>query len=818
MRVFSSSAAIFTVMVSILGALGYLSGLEELGRINKNFIPMAPSTIACFLFLGISILVLNSTGPSKAKSSILMMVSFLVAVFGILEVAGYFSGLDLNFEDVLVPDFGVLGEVPIARMSPVTGVLFFLSGSALISFLLPISLVKSSLIRYYLVNGIGIFVLLLSLIFCLAYLYGSPFLYGQGTTVPMALTTAVGFLFLSFSILSLEKTSFLKRLTDERSTRGILLRYILPFSILMVIVGSLVTLPLPNMSGGNHAFLSASLTVFIAVITSLLATAISKRLGNVIDKLAEQKKESEIRYIELEKASRDKEESFYKTIGDNSPLAIYVSTGKEQLGNYVNKTFIKIFGYTLEDVPTIEDWWPLAYPDEEYRKQIACEWARKASFAIETKSEIIPMEAVVTCKDGSRKTISWSFVSNGDQNWAFGLDLTESKKSEEALRRSQKMESLGQLTGGVAHDFNNMLGVILGNNELLKRKVGNNPEALEFINQIDEGGRRGAEITRKLLMFSRQGPSHSQLVDISQTIQGMQSLIQKSLTPKIKVESSFIDNLWVTNIDRGDLEDSILNLSLNARDAMPEGGSLTIEASNKVLDEQYARMNPDSVAGEYVMLIISDTGTGMSPEVKEQIFQPFFSTKEKSKGTGLGLSMVYGFVQRSGGHIQIYSELGRGTTFRLYFPKAMEGVVETASSSMEAEVDPPHGNETVLVVDDEEPLLRIAASFLVSLDYKVMTASNGKQALEILKDKSHQIDLVFSDVVMPGGVDGYDLGLEVLNSYPSIKVLLTSGFTSKREDAVNGDRPLMAKLSNSILDKPYKRSELAVALRKTLDV
>ena len=291
-----------------------------------------------------------------------------------------------------------------------------------------------------------------------------------------------------------------------------------------------------------------------------------------------------------------------------------------------------------------------------------------------------------------------------------------------ALRYSQKMEEIGQLTGGVAHDFNNMLGVIMGNLDLLRDRVGNDSKALKFVDAAYRGVERGASITKKLLSFSREEPQTQTLTNVNQFISGMKEMIAKSLTPQIRVETNLADDIWPVNIDPGELEDMLLNLSLNARDAMPDGGVLVIETGNKTLDEVYTEANPGSAIGDHTMICVSDTGCGMSKEMIQHIFEPFFTTKSIHRGTGLGLSMVYGFVQRSHGHIKVYSEPGSGTTFRIYLPRAdvHSGTLERPHPRDEEAL--PRGEETVLVVDDEKDLIDVAVSYLNSLGYKTLTA------------------------------------------------------------------------------------------------
>ncbi|MEP3245822.1 MAG: transporter substrate-binding domain-containing protein [Sneathiella sp.] len=388
---------------------------------------------------------------------------------------------------------------------------------------------------------------------------------------------------------------------------------------------------------------------------------------------------------------------------------------------------------------------------------------------------------------------------------------------EQQLRHSQKMDAVGQLTGGIAHDFNNILAIILGNLELLHESL-NKERDNEAKGRIDAalmGTRRGADLTRKLLNFSRNDTEGAKCINVNEFVQNLEGLLKKSLTVTIDIEFELSDELWTVDVDPGDLQDALINLSINARDAMPEGGSLVFSTQNKILDTDYARLNPQAKAGEYVMLSVSDTGQGMSSDIKEHVFEPFFTTKAQGKGTGLGLSMVYGFVKRSQGHIEIYSEIDEGTTFKIYLPRA-EQEKRQRFKSQAREHNLPGGSESILVVDDEEILVHIAVSHLNSLGYKTMTAHNVDEALRLLKSE-HKFDLLFSDVVMPGGAGGFELAQEARALHPELKVLLTSGFAKTRNKAQGRKSPEVAEFSGSMLAKPYSKEELAIVVRRVID-
>ena len=378
------------------------------------------------------------------------------------------------------------------------------------------------------------------------------------------------------------------------------------------------------------------------------------------------------------------------------------------------------------------------------------------------------------------------------------------------------MEVLGQLTGGIAHDFNNILGVVMGNLELIREMVAGDSTILKRVDTALRGVGRGQDITKKLLGFSRQTPYGRQKVSVNRSIENMRELIAKSLTASIEIENRLADDLWQVDVDPGDLEDAILNLALNAKDAMSRGGGiLIIETANRVLDEDHARPNASGQAREFVMVSVSDTGAGMSPEVREKAFEPFFSTKEEGRGTGLGLSMVYGFAQRSGGHINIDSTEDEGTTVCIYLPRAQGDITERQTTNRMQE-KLAGGAETILVVDDEEALAELAVTHLERLGYKTLMATSPAQALKIIKDKQH-IDLLFCDVIMPGGMDGYQLALAVHKVRPDLKILLTSGFTSEKKEYTDDEGAIVSRLSANLLNKPYRRSELAVSVRAMLD-
>lgn len=393
-------------------------------------------------------------------------------------------------------------------------------------------------------------------------------------------------------------------------------------------------------------------------------------------------------------------------------------------------------------------------------------------------------------------------------------DVTESVHAEEALRRSQKMEAVGQLTGGIAHDFNNILGIVMGNLEILQQTTAQDAKSAERIEKALKGIQRGADLTKKLLRFSRLDAHETEITNVNTIIEGIESLIAKSLTVSIDVKLCLTKDVWPVIVDVGDFEDAILNLAINARDAMPAGGALRIETANVKRNEQNSQNHPGRAFGEYVLISVSDTGVGMTSRVAAKVFEPFYTTKEEGKGTGLGLSMVYGFVQRSGGFVNFDTQPGKGTTFCIFLPRTTQDFEHDTPVIASSEL--PNGTETILVVDDEPNLAETAALTLRALGYSVYTATDGDQALAMLS--AHQeIKLLFTDAVMPGPKDGYQLALTAAADYPSLRILLTSGFMKMRKIYINSGHPRIDKLTQSLLYKPYGQAELAKAIRQALD-
>jgi PAS domain S-box-containing protein len=415
-------------------------------------------------------------------------------------------------------------------------------------------------------------------------------------------------------------------------------------------------------------------------------------------------------------------------------------------------------------------------------------------------------------KDGRAIPLAWTGIwSEADeQHFFIGRDMRERNAAEERLRRSQRLEAVGQLTGGLAHDFNNLLTVVIGNLDLLQESLGADPTAADHAARALKAAMRGAALTKQLLAFARRQPLDAKVIDINERVTATMDLLRRTLGEEIEVKTALAPDLWSATADPSQLETALVNLAINARDAMPKGGRLAIETANKQIDEIYVAKSFDANPGDYVMLAVSDTGHGMPPEIVARVFEPFFTTKPAGKGTGLGLSMVYGFVRQSQGHVQIYSEVGHGTSVRIYLPRAATAVAPAAPEPVPEAMPRARAGERILAVEDNSEVRRVVVAQLAELGYSVVEAANGEAGLDMLK-RGEAADLLFSDVVMPGGMTGFELARAARALRPNLKVLLTSGFPR----TANGDEP--AAEFGALLVKPYRRAELATKIRQAID-
>lgn len=416
------------------------------------------------------------------------------------------------------------------------------------------------------------------------------------------------------------------------------------------------------------------------------------------------------------------------------------------------------------------------------------------------------------CRNGNLRTIMFSVATEVDKSifYLVGRDMTDQRLMEDALRQSQKMDALGQMTGGIAHDFNNMLAIIIGTLDLLRRRLDRGDRNVEkYVESALDGAKRAATLTQRLLAFARQQPLSPQSIDANRLIAGMADLLNRTLGETNRIETVLAAGLWQAVVDPSQLENVILNLAVNARDAMPHGGKLTLETANAHVDDAYARDHAIA-PGQYVMLAVSDTGCGMSPDVVAKAFDPFFTTKAVGQGTGLGLSQVFGVARQSGGHVKIYSEVGHGTTIKLYLPRAYGAAQSVAAKKMPERVKSGDVTETIMVVEDEDRVRDFAVEALRDLGYSVVPAAGGLEALHLL-GTDQEIDLLFTDIIMPD-LTGRQLVDAIREKRPQLKVLYMTGY-SRNAIVHNG----VLDPGTNLLAKPFTMDQLADSVRRVLD-
>jgi PAS domain S-box-containing protein len=506
---------------------------------------------------------------------------------------------------------------------------------------------------------------------------------------------------------------------------------------------------------------------------------------------------------QLQRAERETKEMLTAII-DASPVAI-VCLAADRTVLLWSRAAQQIFGYTAEE--TVGRPYSLVPPGQESKAEydalmeraLAGETLRDIRVTRRRKDGVlvdISFDAAAIREAGQVKAIAYALV-----------DITERNKLESQLRQSQKLDAIGQLTGGVAHDFNNVLSVVTGTIDLLADGVADRPDLAAIAKLIGEAADRGAELTGRLLAFARRQPLQPRITDIRVAAEEAANLLRPTLGEQIEIEWRLQHDAWRALVDPTQLVTAILNLAVNARDVMPEGGKLTIETGNAMLDEAYASAHSEVRPGAYVMLAVSDTGPGIPAALHDKVFEPFFTTKEVGKGTGLGLSMVYGFVKQSGGHIKLYSEEGHGTTFKIYLPRAgdVAGVAEPEQvQSVEG------GHETLLVVEDDPAVRSSVTVQLDSLGYKTIMAHNAEQALRLI-DSGAEFDLLFTDVIMSGAMNGRRLAEEAVKRRRPLRVLFTSGYT---ENAIVHHGRLDPDVL--LLAKPYRKADLARMIRLAL--
>jgi PAS domain S-box-containing protein len=502
----------------------------------------------------------------------------------------------------------------------------------------------------------------------------------------------------------------------------------------------------------------------------------------------------------------DHEEMFRLITENAADMIAVVSADGQRL--YNSPSYYKVLGYTAEDLIASSAFEQI-HPEDQQRVRQASEEAR-------TRGVGRRIEYRVRHKDGSWRNLesTASTIRNAagkvDKLVIVNRDITDRKRLEEQFRQSQKMEAVGRLSGGIAHDFNNLLGVMIGFCEILQEQVMQDPVLSDSVSEILKAGNKAAALTRQLLAFSRQQVLEPTVLELNRTISEIEKMLNRIIGEDIELATTLDSTLRRVKADEGQIEQVILNLAVNARDAMPDGGKLLIETKNIQIDERFAASFPYPVkAGAYVLLSVSDSGMGMDSTTQAHMFEPFFTTKEKGKGTGLGLATVYGIVKQSGGYIDVASELGRGTTFKIYLPRVDQEATPQIRKTQDRQFTGT--GKTLLIVEDEESLLKATCRLLEGFGYNLLQATCGADALRISEHYSHKIDLILADVVMPG-MSGPELIEQLKEKRPDIKVVYMSGYTGQavgRSEVFSPNAPFLLK--------PFSRADLGKKLSAALD-
>lgn len=786
MREPASAPILIRAAAGALGALalavlaGWTFEIDALKSVLPGANSMKVNTALGFLLMAVALWFAASERTDKIAVLARLWAPILVAAIGALAIFEYAANINLGIDELLFRDdapFGARG-----RMSAITAIAFMLFSG---SFWIPGARTPFNNTAFLTVATAG---LAISMLAAIGYLYQLPLLYRPLPVSAIAVHTAFGLVAAFAGVFAMRADIGWLGLFRAEGVAGVFGRQILPAVILVPLVLGWLALAIvrAHWVDGLTALALAALANM-----SILALVLS-RAGQALGAL-----ETTLR----------RREHIYEAITNDALDAFMLADSDGRILDW-NPQAERIFGWSRAEVigRIVRE---VIMPPEA--REAYAEGLKRYKAGGQYDNFGRRIEVQVVRRDDTRlqaELIAIPIKQGDDLFFAlFCRDLTELKRAEEQLRQAQKMEAVGRLTGGIAHDFNNTLTAVITMLDSVLTRV---PEALRpRIETALNAADRAAAMIKQLLAFSRKQVLTPSRLDLNDIVSRTSEVLRRTLGERIQISLLLGGGLPEALADAAQVESALLNLSINARDAMPEGGKLTIETALVELDQAYVAHNPDVTAGAYAMIAVSDTGAGMSAETLQRAFEPFFSTKDVDRGTGLGLSMVHGFAKQSGGHVKIYSELGLGTTVRLYLPLAYAGdaVAETDNGAARAEFG---GSETVLLVEDN-PLVRSSArAALRDLGYTVLEAANGHEALAVLRT-GEPVDLLFTDIVMPE-ITGVELATEAARVHPSLRVLFTSGYT---DSAIAQNGQLVP--GAPFLSKPYRTRDLAARVREALD-
>lgn len=771
---FVAGAALGVTSLGVAVMVGWLLELDLLRQIAPRLSTMKFNTALCFALAG-GALYLGRGDPGLRSAA--GCLSLLVLGLSGATLAQYPTGADLGIDQLLMKDPGLDLATP-GRMSVITAVGFVLFSALL---LLRLGTAGGGRIGHVIGCTVGLTIAALALV---GYLYGVRLLYQPVPSTSIAVHTAAGLLVLFAAELLTRPQDGWVGLFFRGDSVGSSARTILPLLFLLPVLFGWVGI----LGMGADMYGAHTLVAWVVVATVLIvgggAVLAFRRAAGLNDELRRQQ-------LALSTMLENSLDALV-VVGAGGTVLQWNTEAERVFGRLRGEAV----GASLTDliVPPgaesslsslIASLTPDAYGRVAGRRQVV--------EALDAEGRVFPMDVTAVP------------VSDDERGWVyycFGRDLSEQRALEDQLRQAQKMEAVGQLTGGIAHDFNNLLTVVIGSIDLLAARLRDGDRALA--EQALRSAESGATLVHRLLAFSRRQTLAPQPIDVNALVQGMHDLLSRTLGERIDIRTVAEPGAWHVLADPGQLENALLNMAVNARDAMEGAGVLTIETGNVHLDARYAAENTEVTPGDYGLLAVTDTGCGMPPEVIERAFDPFFTTKKAGMGTGLGLSMIYGFAKQSGGHLKIYSEVGEGTTIRLYLPKTSDGADVAAPRPGRAALG--GRGEAILVVEDDADVRGFVAAVLQDLGYTLHLAATADEALDVLRSDA-RIDLLFTDVVIPGGLSGREIAEAAQAERPGLRVLYTSGYT---ENSIVHQGRLDAGVA--FLAKPYKRDELGAAV------
>jgi two-component system, cell cycle sensor histidine kinase and response regulator CckA len=786
-RTFSRCSAYALIALGLVVFLGWVDSIGFLLTVLPGRVTMKANTALGFICAGVALLLLSRPVRTTTSRAVGMFASLVVIGVGFLTLVEYIFPRTPNIDQLF---FGGYLQHPYpGRMTQITALNFTLSGCSL--FLLSASEKQARWPQLLsLLSGFG------ATLAIIGYLYGVPALYGSVQYTSMALHTGIGFLILSAAILHSRPGLSIMQVVSADNAGGWLARRILPAAVIVPICLGAVYVhnSLPD-SARPLAF--SCLIVAQVVFFVLLVWTLSFLLNNI-----------DARKITAEIALQQAEqlhEQRYRTMFEEAIIGVFQSTPQGTFLS-VNPAMACMLGYESPDemMRSITDIGHQLYADAHRRDEFVA--------LMEEHGAVRDFECQLYRRDA---TSIWT-CANVRAVREHGItvryegtiaDITLRKLLEEQLAQSQKMEAVGRLAGGVAHDFNNAIGVIIGYTALLRERLAPDQRAVQYSEQISKAGHHAASLTRQLLAFSRKQVLQPAVLQLNAVVMETEKMLRCLIGEDIDLTVNLAIDLGYIKADRGQIEQVLMNLAVNARDAMPQGGKLVIETLNSQLDATAVAQRPCARPGDYVVLSISDTGCGMDTETQAHIFEPFFTTKPLGKGTGLGLSTVYGIVTQNSGFIWVYSDLGKGARFKIFFPRT-DRVITGQMAEPSAITG---GSETILLVEDDDCMRELTCHCLESSGYRVLAAANGEQAIQAAGDEYGPIHLLLTDVVMPG-LSGRQLATSLAAYRPETKVLYMSGYTA---DLVADHGVLEPSIS--VLEKPFTKENLLRLVRGLLD-